>query len=42
MTSERLTMVIIGGVTALAAYQALTMLAHRSSTQIHHGGPNMR
>lgn len=42
MISERLTMALIGGMTALVVCQVLTMLARRSSTQIHHGGPNVR
>lgn len=42
MTSERLIMVLIGGMTVLATRQVITVLARRSSTQIHHGGPNVR
>lgn len=42
MTSERLIMIVIGGVAVLAARRVLTVLARRSSTQIHHGGPNVR
>ena len=41
MMSERLAMVFVGGMTALIARQVLAMLARRSSTQIHYGGPNV-
>lgn len=40
--SERLTMVLLGGAAALATSQLLAILARRSSTQIHYGGPSVR